>query len=162
MNDDQVTNSNTAGVIDDAQPLSPPSSPSGDPASSQDPLAILETILQDAKAKSGQKKAGVAGADDAVPEIDPAAQLAAEAELEALKQEAIAEEARRAAEMEALRQQQIAEQKALISQALPQTPEYLARKEQESEEQQITAAQNADGDGFEITQLSRTKIPIAE
>lgn len=140
---------------------------SADPATTkQDPLAILESILQDAKNKSGSKPSPVAGS--ALPDEKPVeeAQLVdgepppTEEELAIIKAQIAQEEAERSAALEAQRQEQIAQQKALLAEELPQTPQYQARQQQVAEEQSQAQANTADG--YDIKQLTKTKMQVQE
>lgn len=140
---------------------------SADPATtSQDPLAILESILQDAKKKSGSSPSPVAGS--AIPDEKPAEETQVvdseppptEEELAIIKAQIAQEEAERNAALEAQRQEQIAQQKALLAAELPQTPQYQARQQQVAEEQSQARANTADG--YEINQLTKTKMPMQE
>lgn len=140
---------------------------STDPAkASQDPLAILESILQDAKKKSGSSPSQAIGS--AVADEKPAgeAQLVegepppTEEELAIIKAQIDQEEAERNAALEAQRQEQISQQKALLAAELPQTPQYQARQQQVAEEQSQAQAKNVDG--YEINQLTKTKMTMQE
>lgn len=140
---------------------------STDPAKAgQDPLAILESILQDAKKKSGSSPSPVAGS--AIPDEKPAEETQVvdseppptEEELAIIKAQIAQEEAERNAALEAQRQEQIAQQKALLAAELPQTPQYQARQQQVAEEQSQARANTADG--YEINQLTKTKMPMQE
>lgn len=157
MTDDQATNDQTTSnqVGDVAVPAA------------QDPLAILESILQDAKNKSGQKKTQGDVSAQQTQQLDEGAGLVdgepppTEEELAIIKQQIEQEEAARTAELEAQRQQQIAQQQALLAQELPQTPQYQARQQQVAEEEQVKAASGV-ADGYAIEQLTKTKVPIQE
>lgn len=130
----------------------------GQSGAQQDPLSVLESILQDAKKKSGQGAAGAgAGVGAASPQaggadLDDNRELSPEE-----KQALLAQREEEAAAAETLRQQQVVEQKAKILEELPQTPQYQVRKQQEEEQQQEQQANVAD-DGLTIHQLTRTKI----
>lgn len=166
MTDDQATNNQAMGpatsnqVSDDVVSVGT--------TAAQDPLAILESILQDAKSKSGQKKAQEVGAvvpANNQPGLNPVLNGAepppTEEELAIIKQQIEQEEAARTAELEAQRQQQITQQQALLAQELPQTPQYQARQQQVAEEEQEKATSMI-ADGYSIEQLTKTKIPVQE
>ncbi len=134
------------------------------PSVAQDPLAILEGILQDAKNKSSQKKAQSDGATqqgDAGEVLIDGEPPPTEEELAIIQKQIEEEDAARAAELEAQRQQQIAEQQALLAQELPQTPQYQARQQQVAEEEQAKATSGV-ADGYNIEQLTKTKVPLQE
>jgi len=156
MTDDPVTSNQVNDVVVPA-----------DPTAAQDPLAILESILQDAKNKSGQKKAQGNSPVQQAQQLDEGTGLVdgepppTEEELAIIKQQIEQEEAARTAELEAQRQQQIAQQQALLAQELPQTPQYQARQQQVAEEEQVKAASGV-ADGYAIEQLTKTKVPLQE
>lgn len=121
----------------------------------QDPLAVLEGILQDARNKSGT----------ATGASDPAAQAAQEqAQREAEAQAAAARqaEADRQAQLEAQRLKEIAEQQAMIQHELPKTSQFQARQQQAAEEIQEEAATSSAGEGYEIKQLDHMKVPVTD
>ncbi|MBP9782003.1 hypothetical protein KBC89_05100 [Candidatus Woesebacteria bacterium] len=162
MTDDQATNNQATDPTTSNQV-----SDGAGPATAQDPLAILESILQDAKNKSGQKKAQGDVPAQQTQQLDDGSGLVdgepppTEEELAIIKQQIEQEEAARTAELEVQRQQQIAQQQALLSQELPQTPQYQARQQQVAEEEQEKAT-SVVADGYEIAQLTKTKVPIQE
>lgn len=170
MTDDQVNHNDPTIQTNDPLVTSVPTDNAATQNSSavaQDPLAILESILQDAKNKSGQKKAQGNSSVQQAQQLDEGAGLVdgepppTEEELAIIKQQIEQEEAARTAALEAQRQQQIAQQQALLAQELPQTPQYQARQQQVAEEEQAKAASGV-VDGYEIQQLTKTKVPIQE
>ena len=154
-------------MTDDPTTSAPVSDTAIAPTPAQDPLAILEGILQDAKNKSGQKKVQDEGTSQLVQQPDEGEVTVdgepppTEEELAIIKQQIEQEEAARVAVLEAQRQQQIAQQQALLAQELPQTPQYQARQQQVAEEEQAKAT-SVVADGYEIEQLTKTKIPVQE
>ncbi len=109
-------------------------------AGQQNPLDVLEDILNDAKKKSG-------GGDP-----DEAKKKAEEEEAQKLAEVEAAEQQQRAKDAQALKQQI-----AGLS-AIKETPQYQARLEQDAEKQEQQQQDQADGEGFEIRQLGHTKI----
>ena len=165
MTDDQVTPTVDPSLV--ADPNGSTSAAQTPPAgqADQDPLAILENILQDAKKKSEGKTTGAGGQptpsvggegtpSGAGESTDPA--------LEAQKQAALEAEAAHQEKYEAERQRQIAEQQALIKQQLPQTPQFQAWQQQRAEAEEEKAQASTAGDGYEIEQLTTTKIPVPD
>lgn len=163
MTDDQVTPTVDPSLVADPNGSAtvapaPPADKAG-----QDPLAILENILQDAKKKSEQRAKG-SGSQPAPGDVTSEAVGAepSEAELEEVKQAALEAEAAHQEKYEAERQRQIAEQQALIKQQLPQTPQFQAWQQQRAEAEEEKAQASTAGDGYEIEQLTTTKIPVPD
>lgn len=143
-----MTDDQTQTTIDPTQPPAPQQD-------QQDPLAVLEGILQDARNKSGSAAAAP----------DPDAQVAQEqAQREAEAQAAAAKqaEAERQAQLETQRLKEIAEQQAMIQHELPKTPQFQARQQQAVEETNEKAVKGSAGEGYEIKQLDHMKVPVAE
>jgi hypothetical protein len=120
---------------------------SGTPQKS--PLDMLEDILADAQKKDQAKKGEVEAAAKAEAEAKAAAEKAAQEA--ALEQEKV----RQQQEDEALLHQKQEELKTIV-----ETPEYQARVEQQTAEEQKHADETAAGAGFQITQLGHTKIEV--
>ena len=123
-----------------------------------DPLAVLEDILQDAEAKKGGgnvKGPSVTqrpSAGDSQPTPEEIAQK--EAEKERQRQ---ADEAERQ-QLEAERLAQIAEQKQQIEQEVMHSPEHQAAVQQDEAKQQADEDASTANEGFEIRQLDHDKI----
>ena len=117
--------------------------------SSQDPLAFLESILEDAKKKGvGANPSASSGLDDTneESEIDPSVReqlLAEQKEDEKKKQE------EETARLETYRQQMQGE--------IKNTDAYKARESQDEDEKN-EQANPADSDGFQIDQVEHKKI----
>ena len=136
-----------------------------DSTGKQDPLAVLENILNEAKQKTpnGTTKSGkgkvstsptqASGQPIAKP---PSPEEVAELEVEEKRQED--EEKQRQVQLEAERLRLIEEQKQKLENELKQTPQYQARVQQETEEKEEQSQHQAAGEGFEIRQLGHTKI----
>lgn len=162
MTDDQVTPTvNPPPAIDpNGSATTPPATPAGQ--TDQDPLAILENILQDAKKKSEQKATGSDGQPAPSDGSEGVGVEPSEVEIEEVKQAALEAEAAHNEQYEAERQRQIAEQQALIQQQLPQTPQFQAWQQQRAEAEDEKAQASSAGEGYEIEQLSQTKIPVPD
>lgn len=113
----------------------------------KDPLAVLEELL----AKQKHVPPGAAAPAGPDPEI-----AAKEAEL-AQKQ---AEQERLQAEA-AARDAQLLAQQELKMQEISATPQYQARVDQNAAVEQEKQQHSDDQQGFEITQLSTTRVPTA-
>jgi wyosine [tRNA(Phe)-imidazoG37] synthetase (radical SAM superfamily) len=125
----------------------------------QDPLAVLENILNEAKEQKGSGQApdlvktsknATAKSNKSSPE-----ELA---KLEAEKKRKEEEERQRQAQLEANRLRLIEEQKQKLEQELKQTPQYQARLEQEKQKQEEAQKHASAGEGYKIRQLKHTKI----
>lgn len=115
----------------------------------QDPLAVLQNILEDAKKKgAGVSPSAVNGADDvtATSEIDASVKEQLLAEQQALEKKKQAEETAR---LENYRQQ--------MQGAIRNTEAYKARESQDEDEKK-EQANPADSDGFQIDQIEHKKI----
>lgn len=114
----------------------------------QDPLAVLENILKDAKGKSGTSKDSNLGN---VP--DPATVKLAEAENQALADKKIQE----AKALELVNQEKIEQYRQQMKGEIQKTDAYQARLSQDKDDQKDkdTAAST---DGFDIKQLEHKKI----
>ncbi|HOZ03301.1 MAG TPA: hypothetical protein PKX78_02290 [Candidatus Woesebacteria bacterium] len=117
--------------------------------SSQDPLAFLESILEDAKKKgAGSSPPVLSGEEDVTesPEIDPSVREQLLAEQQAVEKKKQEEETAR---LESYRQQMQGE--------IKNTDAYKARESQDEDEKN-EQANPADSDGFQIDQVEHKKI----
>ena len=151
------------------QPLTPPVAPTDPSQPKQDPLAVLQDILVQAKNKSGTSApaggAMPAGLDKmpldlgepavapAKPTVDPAIEAAQKAEQEARDQ---AENLRKQQELE----QQILAQKAIIATEMQTSTQEKARLEQKQEEADASQSGIAHDPGFAIHQIDHDKAPL--
>lgn len=108
----------------------------------QNPLDVLEEILNDAKNK-GQKSD---------PNAPTPEQIAAQKEVEELKKAEALMQERQQEDV-----QKMVEQIGELD-SIKQTPEYQARVEQIEEKKQEEVSQQQAQDGYEIEQLQHTKI----
>lgn len=113
-----------------------------------DPLSVLENILNEAKKKGATSGKSSGGGDSSVLDNQSTPE-----EVEAVRLQQEMESQR----LEMIRQEQILAQKAKIQQELPKTPQFIARQQQEAEED-IQEKANISDDGLVIHQMSHTKI----
>jgi len=126
--------------------------------SQQNPLDILEKLLQDTKSKKAASAAtdpSTLGAPLRAPVSPPTeAAPAVPAEEPSLTEE---DYERIRAEHDEADQVKIEEQKVIMEQ-LKQSPQYKARVQQDEEKASVDQAHQQDQDGFQIEQLDHTKI----
>ena len=126
-------------------------------AGKKSPLDVLEEILNDAQAKSGQAAAGAAGGgDSSAAAADPAAS-SLQGATSASDDEQLAVIEAHAAEQAVADQAEIQQRLAAIE-ALKTSPENQARVEQEQTKAAQADEQSASGQGFQIVQLQHDKI----
>lgn len=142
----------------------------------QDPLAVLQDILAQAKNKSGgkpgQTSPGSAGnlvglADSGQPSIvssepavDPAVEAARKAEQDAKLAEAKATEEAESLRKQQELEQQITAQKAVIAQEMQTSTQEKARLEQKQEEADANQTGISSDPGFMIHQISHDKAQV--
>lgn len=135
--------------------------PSTNSQSQQDPLAVLENILNEAKQQdksdSGKAPDLVKASKNATAKSDKSSPEEL-AKLEAEKKQKEEEERQRQAQLEAERLRLIEQQKQKLEKELKQTPQYQARVQQEAEKAEEKKQHASAGEGYEIRQLKHTKI----
>lgn len=125
----------------------------------QDPLAVLENILNEAKEQKGSGQApDLVGASKSAQSKSNQPSAEELAKLEAEKKQKEEAERQRQAQLEAERLRLIEEQKRKLEQELKQTPQYQARVQQEAEKAEEEKQHASAGEGYEIKQLKHTKI----
>ena len=140
-----------------------PAEPTTNPAdpSQQNPLDLLEKLLQDAKNKKGSEKT-TAGSDDSgmppLPALDDSVLAASQPPAEPVAVKLTEQDFERIrAEHDVIDQQKIEEQKIIMEQ-LKQSPQYQARVRQDEDKATESQEKRDDQDGYEIEQLVHTKI----
>ncbi len=113
----------------------------------QDPLAQLEELLAKAKGQRGQTDAVTAPPSGPTPE-EIAAEQKAQAE-QALKQQEAEAEAHRTVALEQVREQM---------HGLSDSPQDKARRQQDEQKKAEKQAQSEQMEGYEIRQITNTKI----
>lgn len=132
------------GTVPSAMPTMPGPDAGGAPPVGQNPLDALEQILQQAKAGKG----GGAAAQAADEEAKAAEQKKQEEQAQFL---ALQEQKRKD---DAVAMMQKLEELKMVK----QTPQYQARVEQDQKKESDQQQHDADIDGYEIEQLSHTKL----
>ncbi len=127
--------------------------PAAGAAPQQNPLDVLEKLLEDTKKQSAAAQAGDTPSVPAGPteeEIAAAEKAKQIAEYEALKQ------------AHALEDQKAIEEQQKVMEELQHTPQYQARVDQEADKEVIKQGVKDDQDGLEIRQLEKKKIVVNE
>ena len=119
----------------------------------QDPLAVLEGILQDAKKKSGAKSP----ADSSQPATTPASDAETQVEDQQAKEALVAKRAEEQQKAEKQRLEQISQYRQKMQSEIQNTDAYKNRLAQDAADQQNKDSK-VSGDGFEINQLQHKKI----
>lgn len=123
-------------------------------AAQQNPLDVLEKLLEDTKKQSAGGQAGgdapAAPAGPTEEEIAAAEKAKQIAEYEALKQ------------AHALEDQKAIEEQKKVMEELQHTPQYQARVDQEADKADARQEVKDDQDGLEIRQLEKKKIVVNE
>lgn len=122
-------------------------------STAQDPLAVLEGILQDAKKKGGAKSAS----DSGQPVADQAPDAKTQAEDQQTKEALAAKRAEEQQQAERQRLKQISQYRQQMQSEIQNTDAYKNRVAQDAADQQNKDSK-VSGDGFEINQIQHKKI----